>query len=598
MNSKIKILIGILIVGILLIVGWWIWKNYYGVSEKFKIPSNWKTYSNPEVNFIFRYPTNWEIKKDYEYKSTTCQVDPKCKGIRVVELGKIEDSKILISINRPQCSGIKHDTLPGNNWICVFDDNSETLNVYEEIKDSFQVVSNNQEILFLSPQKGEKWKIGETHTIKISQPIKHFYPFNHLTLHKPNGELVGIVYCKIQKGETTFEWDTKTLYNYCGAGLKDKLKQVKPGTYMIAITKEVEENPIIASSELFSILPSDEPTKDKAIYFGIGRKGKYSFINVNTGGTKEIIPAGYEIISQHNYDLFPNFFILRKNDELFSYSLINKSLNKIPVGPLKKSERVQVHPSISDKSKFYLVINDTKETKGMFGYEIIGSRKYFLDASNNQIQSADNIKLPGVTDFFGCYKYDSKYSRFFIWPCGEGIGSSIPLTVYDLTTKTQKDVVTFQDFGLSENNIGLITVEYKSGYFLIIPKSKDKFSKIIIVNPTKDIVKQSFTVSQEVMAKLNKIYPHSALFAKRKNTIVIGGNNFILLLRYNSNNQIVDSFYIFDPELYANFVFLHNGKVYYQSRITKSIRIINLDSWQIEKSIPIEPDEEITLILY
>ena len=106
--------------------------------------ANWKTYSNPEANFIFKYPNSWEIKKDYEYKSAACQIDPKCKGIRVVELGKIGNSKILISINRPQCSGIKHDTLPGNNWICVFDDNSETLNVYEKIKDSFQVVSNNQ----------------------------------------------------------------------------------------------------------------------------------------------------------------------------------------------------------------------------------------------------------------------------------------------------------------------------------------------------------------------------------------------------------------------------------------------------------------------
>jgi len=216
--------------------------------------ANWKTYLNPEVNFIFRYPNNWEIKKDYEYKSATCQVDPKCKGVRLVELGGIGDSKILISINRPQCSGIKHDTLPGNNWICVFDDNLETLNIYEKIKDSFQLVSNNQEILFLSPKEGEKWKIGETHTIKISPPIKHFYPFKSLTLHKPNGELVGIVYCKIQKGETTFEWDTKTLYNYCGAGLRDKFEQVKPGTYMIAITEAVEGLPIIASSESFLVV--------------------------------------------------------------------------------------------------------------------------------------------------------------------------------------------------------------------------------------------------------------------------------------------------------------------------------------------------------
>jgi len=371
--------------------------------------------------------------------------------------------------------------------------------------------------------------------------------------------------------------------------------------YQSSISKPTKPTQTI--KETIPSLPEKEPVeevsipKNKAVYFGIGWKGKYSFININTGETKEIIPSGYEIVYQHGYDSFPNFFILRKNDELFSYSLINNSLNKIPIGPLKKSEQVEVHPSISDKSKFYLVINDTKEAKGMFGYEIISSRKYFLDANTNQIQSADNINLPGVTDFFGCYKYDSKYSRFFIWPCGEGIGSSIPLTVYDLTTKTQKDIVTFQDFGLSEN-IGLIAVKYNNGYFLIIPKYKRELSKIIIVNPTKNITKQSFTVSQEVITKLNRIYPYSALFAKEKSTIVIGGDNFILFLRYNSNNQIVDSSYIFEPKVYANFVFLHNGKICYQSRTTKSIRIINLDSRQVEKSIPIEPNEEITLILY
>jgi|GEM_PF-2027581 len=221
--------------------------------------ANWKIYSNPEANFIFKYPNNWEIKKDYEYKSAACQVDPKCKGVRVVDLGKMGDSKILISINRPQCSGIKHDMLPGNSWICVFDENLEILNVYEKIKDSFQVVSNNQEILFLSPKKGEKWKIGETHTIEISQPIEYFYPFTHLTLNKPNGEEVGIIWCKIgrregEEGKVIFNWDTATLLKFCGAGSKEKIKEVKPGTYMISITKDVEGRPIIASSELFSIV--------------------------------------------------------------------------------------------------------------------------------------------------------------------------------------------------------------------------------------------------------------------------------------------------------------------------------------------------------
>ena len=219
------------------------------------IPRDWKEYSNPDVDFVFKYPNDWEIKKEYEYKSAACKMNPECEGIRVVELGKIGDRKVLISINLPQCSGIRHDALPGNNWICLLDDDPETLNVYEKIKESFRVISESNKISFLSPEKGEKWKIGEIHTIKISQPLERFYPFCHLILYTMDGKSAGIVFCKIQKGQTSFKWDTETLYNYCGCGLKGKYKKVKPGIYRIGIVREAKENRIIALSEPFSILP-------------------------------------------------------------------------------------------------------------------------------------------------------------------------------------------------------------------------------------------------------------------------------------------------------------------------------------------------------
>jgi len=140
-----------------------------------------------------------------------------------------------------------------------------------------------------------------------------------------------------------------------------------------------------------------------------------------------------------------------------------------------------------------LVINEIKETNGFLGYEIINSRKYFLNAETNEIQSADSINLPGVSHFSGCFEYDSKYSRFFIWQCGEGIGSSIPLKVYDLNTKTQKEIVTFQDFGLNKEYIGLIAVRYNNGYFLVIPKSKEYLSKIIVIDLNSKEIKKKFS---------------------------------------------------------------------------------------------------------
>ncbi len=57
------------------------WQYYWGPSEKQNplptliIPTsikttNWKTYSNPEAKFTFKYPENWEVKADYYYQTS------------------------------------------------------------------------------------------------------------------------------------------------------------------------------------------------------------------------------------------------------------------------------------------------------------------------------------------------------------------------------------------------------------------------------------------------------------------------------------------------------------------------------------------------
>ncbi|MBU1015450.1 hypothetical protein KKI17_03425 [Patescibacteria group bacterium] len=116
-------------------------------------------------------------------------------------------------------------------------------------------------IEILSPQKGEAWKIGETNTIKLSKPVEESYPFQHLTLNGTDGKEIGIISCKIgataalgpEYERTAFTWDTKTLFNYCGAGLEGKTKQIERGIYKVAVTKDIGGRPIIAESELFAI---------------------------------------------------------------------------------------------------------------------------------------------------------------------------------------------------------------------------------------------------------------------------------------------------------------------------------------------------------
>ena len=113
--------------------------------------ADWKTYSNLWINFVFKYPGDWAIEDEYQYKSAACQFDPKCTGVRYIFLNKISDTrqpslgekeKFGIAINMPQCAGVKRDNLPGNNWICLFDENLETLDIYEKIKNSFKLVKD------------------------------------------------------------------------------------------------------------------------------------------------------------------------------------------------------------------------------------------------------------------------------------------------------------------------------------------------------------------------------------------------------------------------------------------------------------------------
>ncbi|MBU1178396.1 hypothetical protein KJ903_04240 [Patescibacteria group bacterium] len=333
----------------------------------------------------------------------------------------------------------------------------------------------------------------------------------------------------------------------------------------------------------------------RSVYFGLGREGKYSFINVATDENKDLIPAGYEIASQYSYNPFPSYIILQKDSSLFAYSLEDKAINKISLEPLKSSELISLDHSISEPSKFYLEISDTEEELGMYGYKVVGSRKYFLDASSNQVKAADDLKLPGVGDFFGCHQYDSKYDRFFVWPCGEGVGSSIPLSIVEVDDLREQQILAFSEFGMPDDSAGMVDLEYDGRYFLAVPKGGA--DKIIVVDPHQlEPKKEVYTVSEEVKSQIaDKSRPYATAISVKTSTIVIGGGDFITLLRFDKDKQIIASKIIPEDKLYANFIFVDNNKLYYQAKESRSLRVVNLESWEIEKTISVEPDEETTL---
>jgi len=159
--------------------------------------ADWKNYSDPKAVFTFKYPNDWEIKTDYQYKSASCRVRPDCEGIHYIFLNKVSDSrpssesevgKFGIGINMPQCAGIKMDSLPGNNWICVFDENSEILDIYEKIKNSFKLIEeiktgkveiNYEEIKSIqkSVDEGhEPWRLNPIMVLRGEMSVYGFNP--------------------------------------------------------------------------------------------------------------------------------------------------------------------------------------------------------------------------------------------------------------------------------------------------------------------------------------------------------------------------------------------------------------------------------------
>jgi hypothetical protein len=340
-----------------------------------------------------------------------------------------------------------------------------------------------------------------------------------------------------------------------------------------------------------SIFLERSPLENKAIYFVKVNEDRYSFVNIDTAEEKNFIPYGYEIVGMYP-DPLPDFFIIQKNNEVYSLSLKDSSLKKIPI-TLSMDSIGSANPSISEKNKFYLEILRPIRYSEFAGYEYTRTKSYFYDAETNQIQSADNINLPEV-----CFKYDSKYFRFFIWQCTEGLGHTLPLSVYDLKNKTTKEIITLKDFADKNIDETLFFVSYNSGYFVIVPKYKDVFSKIIVVFPDQEITKQVFTIHSGIRESLEDVYPYSSLFAKDENTIVIGGGDFILLLRFNKSGEIIENRYFPEKEFYGGPIFYYNGKLYYQSKISKSIKVINLKTWQIEKTIPSTPGYGIALVRF
>lgn len=112
-----------------------------------------------------------------------------------------------------------------------------------------------------------------------------------------------------------------------------------------------------------------KPEVPKTLSFIYGFEGKYTSLAIDTGVVESFIPGDYEILSQHEYDTLPRFLILQKDNQLYTYDIQTRTTQEIFTEKLSliPNERVRVVPSISEKDKFFITINevDITEEAGM-----------------------------------------------------------------------------------------------------------------------------------------------------------------------------------------------------------------------------------------
>jgi hypothetical protein len=359
-----------------------------------------------------------------------------------------------------------------------------------------------------------------------------------------------------------------------------KIKFTHIGSGILVIT-------IIIGAFLYGLSKQpSQPSQTPTIYFGVGsNEDGYFLINVETGEKQPFIPEGYEIVSTWDYQLFPTFLILKKDSDLYVYNVKDKTIDSV-VGSdnslkLKKNEVARVYSSITEKDKFIITI-DTLDLSQVSEFDgsspVLSSRTYTLEASTKVLASISNPKLND-----GCAQYDSKHQRFFTWPCGEGIGSATPLSITDMNGNLQSTILTALDFGLTTDDWA--PLHYQNGLFLAV--SDQPNPRIIGIDSTSLApVKESYSTRDDtIKAQLSDMMPpYSMSKDEQTHTLIFGGSDSVLLLRFDDQRHITQSTVIPDREIYANFIFVHDGKLYYHA--TDNIRIVNLTTWEIEKSIP------------
>lgn len=401
----------------------------------------------------------------------------------------------------------------------------------------------------------------------------------------------------------------------------DELKNDSSESVIAETPKNTTESDFIAvastsiESDLMSVpLVSLEELK-RNVYFAKVNYGSNIpyLVDVKTGEKRTFIPSGYHLVDDNAnmHETLPQYLILQRENKLYSYSINNQKLEKINI-PLKKSEVIRLYPSMSEKYAFILVITELDLSivnKGLSGDEhpVVNTRTLHFNAITNRVETRPNI----VTN--KCFEYDSQNARLFTWACGEGIGQTTPLMVADESGKDMFTVVDSKEFDFAILQEMYPEVHYNDGLFFVkgsgnvtindlYDNEKNYKDEIVVVDPLKpEPQKQKFSLEKEYGKKAAHMLSHTSVYSlamsETHRAIVVGSSDRVLIFWYNDAHEIIDGREILEDNVYANFMYINKDSLYYQLN-DGTIRVIDLRSGNIERSILSERAEEFSLISF
>jgi len=313
--------------------------------------SGWKTYADSDYGFSFQYPSDWKL--NIQGKNSIFLIDPQKNALSIkmkkegdeAEIGRtgvggdnlvrkgtvsflgLSLSEDIIALKERDI-GIIYN---GGNVVQVpkselsFDLSFDAANAYadslsisteetaDKIIESFKISANDSASVsatptsnqangfsFVSPAKGDIWKIGQTREIQFSKPLPYEgHCVNQLYLIDANGNTVGALGLvdygtALNTGGMTALWNGEDLWpSICGTSMVQFM--AKPGTYRLMMHEEDTRYGVGKTIEFYSgyfTLQAPIEAKNTVQFRGGVSRGQAFQKDIGGGMLFKLVPEG------------------------------------------------------------------------------------------------------------------------------------------------------------------------------------------------------------------------------------------------------------------------------------------------------------------